>query len=302
MPKEIVVITGASSGFGEMSALALGRAGYTVHASMRETAGRNRKKVDDYARTSAQEHLDIRALEMDVGDQGSVDAAIETVIAQAGRIDVLIHNAGHMGLGPTESFTVEQLAQLYDVNTLGTQRVNRAVLPRMREKRRGLLIWISSSSVKGNWSPYLAGYFAAKAGMEQLAVSYAGELARFGIETSIVVPGAFTKGTLHFQHAMKPGDKSRAKAYAEGPTADLEDKILAGTKALEPDDADPLEVARTVVRVVQAPFGKRPFRVTIDPSQDGSEIVSAVQDRFRRETLRRIGLADVLEPARREPS
>lgn len=296
MSKETVVITGASSGFGEMSALALGRAGYVVYASMRESAGRNRDKADAYTLISRNEGIDIRPLEMDVANQHSVDVAVDEVVAQSGRVDVLVHNVGHMSLGPTEAFTVEQLAQIYDVNTLGTQRVNRAVLPHMRKQGKGLLLWISSSSVKGNWSPYLGPYFAAKAAMEQLAVSYAAEVARFGIESALIVPGAFTTGTNHFQHAMKPQDADVASAYANGPASDLEAKILESTRRLEPADADPTEVGRAVLRVVQAPYGKRPFRTTIDPSQDGSEIVSAVQDRFRRDTLFRIGLDDLLHP------
>jgi NAD(P)-dependent dehydrogenase (short-subunit alcohol dehydrogenase family) len=233
---------------------------------------------------------------MDVGDQNSVDAAIARIVAEAGRLDVVVHNAGHMSFGPAEAFTAEQLAELYDVNALGTQRVNRAALPHLREQGRGLLLWVSSSSVRGNWAPYLAPYFAAKAGMEQLAISYAAELARFGIETSILVPGAFTQGTEHFAHSMNPGDADRARVYDEGPTARLGDRILEAHEALEPADADPGEVAAAIVRIVDAPSGRRPFRVTIDPSQDGSEIVAAVQDRFRRDTLRRVGLDDLLVP------
>jgi NAD(P)-dependent dehydrogenase (short-subunit alcohol dehydrogenase family) len=179
---------------------------------------------------------------------------------------------------------------------LSTQRVNRGALPHMRVQGRGLLVWVSSSSVKGNWAPYLAPYFAAKAAMEQLAVSYAGELARYGIESVLIVPGAFTKGTNHFQHAMKPRDESVAAAYASGPASDIESKMLAATQSLEPVDADPTEVGRAVLRAVRAPYGKRPFRITIDPTQDGSELVAAVQDRFRRDTLLRVGLGDILHP------
>lgn len=297
VPGETVLVTGASSGFGEMIALALGRAGYVVYASMRESAGRNKDKAGEYSRISGEEGIDIRPLDMDVTQQDSVDAAVDTIIAQSGRIDMLVHNVGHMSLGPAEAFTVEQLARIHDVNTLGTQRVNRAVLPHMRTRGRGLLVWVSSSSVKGNWSPWLGPYFAAKAAMEQLAVSYAAEVARFGIESVLIVPGAFTTGTNHFRHAMKPADANVASVYAQGPTSDLEEKVLAGTRLLEPGDVDPTEVGRAVLRVVQAPYGKRPFRTTIDPSQDGSEIVSAVQDRFRRDTLFRIGLDDLLHPS-----
>ena len=132
--------------------------------------------------------------------------------------------------------------------------------------------------------------------MDSLAVSYAAELARWGIETCIVVPGAFTKGTNHFLHAGKPADQARADEYAKGPTADLAAVALKGLAALEPADADPAAVAQAIVRAVDAPFGKRPYRVHVDPSQDGAEIVHGVGEGVRAELLRRIGRADTLKP------
>ena len=137
----------------------------------------------------------------------------------------------------------------------------------------------------------------AQAGhMDALAVSYAGELARWGVETTIVVPGAFTSGTNHFPHAGKPADTARAAEYEAGPYAGVGDQALKGLAALEPRDADPAGVACAIVQVVDAPFGKRPFRVHIDPSQDGAEVVNGVADRVRREMFRNIGLADLLSP------
>ncbi|MFC4525528.1 SDR family NAD(P)-dependent oxidoreductase [Dyella halodurans] len=294
--KNIIVITGASSGFGLMSARALADAGHTVYAGMRETAGRNAGRVAEVQQYAHQHGIDLRAMEMDVAAQASVDAAIARIVAEHGRLDVVVHNAGHMSYGPAEAFTPEQFAELYDVNVLSTQRVNRAALPQLRKQGRGLVVWVSSSSVRGGTPPYLAPYFAAKAGMDSLAVSYAGELARWGIETSIVVPGAFTQGTNHFAHAGAPADTDVAQAYADGPTADFGEVAFKGLAALEPADADPQAVADAMVAVVNAPFGKRPFRVHIDPSQDGAEIVNGVADRVRAELLRRIGLEDILRP------
>jgi NAD(P)-dependent dehydrogenase (short-subunit alcohol dehydrogenase family) len=295
--KNVVIVTGASSGFGRMAAEQLAKAGHTVFAGMRETAGRNAPQVEAARQFAREQNADLRAVEMDVVSQQSVDAAVNTIMAETGHIDVVVHNAGHMVFGPSEAFTPEQLAQLYDVNVLSTQRVNRAVLPHLRKQHRGLLLWVSSSSVKGGTPPYLGPYFAAKAAMDSLAVTYAGELARWGIETSIVVPGAFTKGTNHFLHAGAPADTLRAEAYASGPTANIPDVALRGLAALEPADADPSEVAREIVRIVDMPHGRRPFRVHIDPSQDGAEIVDGVADRVRQELLRRIGLEDVLRPS-----
>ena len=294
--KYFIVVTGASSGFGLMSARALAHAGHTVYAGMRETQGRNAARVSEVQQYAHEHSVDLRAVEMDVATQPSVDAAIAQIVAAHGRLDVVVHNAGHMSYGPAEAFTPEQFAELYDINVLSTQRVNRAALPQLRKQGRGLVVWVSSSSVRGGTPPYLAPYFAAKAGMDSLAVSYAGELARWGVETSIVVPGAFTQGTNHFAHAGAPADAEVAQAYAGGPTADFGEVAFKGLAALEPADADPQAVADAIVAVVDAPFGKRPFRVHIDPSQDGAEIVNGVADRVRAELLRRIGLEDILKP------
>jgi hypothetical protein len=133
--------------------------------------------------------------------------------------------------------------------------------------------------------------------MDALAVSYSTELALWGIETTIMVPGAFTKGTNHFAHSGKPSDQARIAEYESGPYAGIADKALKGLAGLEPADADPSEVARQIVRVVDLPFGKRPFRVHVDPSQDGAEVVNGVADRIRREMYRNIGLEDLLHPA-----
>jgi NAD(P)-dependent dehydrogenase (short-subunit alcohol dehydrogenase family) len=294
--KQVIVITGASSGFGALAARALAHAGHTVYASMRETTGRNAPQVAEVEKYATEHGVDLRAVELDVASDASAEAGIQSILAASGRLDVVIHNAGHMSFGPAEAFTPEQFAQLYDINVLSTQRVNRAALPHMRKRGHGLVVWISSSSARGGTPPYLSPYFAAKAAMDSLAVSYASELTRWGIETSIIVPGAFTKGTNHFAHAGAPADKARAAEYDNGPYAGLPDQSLKGLTALEPADADAGTVADAIVRVVDMPFGKRPFRTHIDPSQDGCEVVNGVADRVRRELFWRIGLEDLLSP------
>src|SRR3984893_7242739 len=239
--KQGIVITGASSGCGRLSANALAKAGHTVYASMRDTTGRNKAQVADVETFARDNGVDLRAIELDVGSQESVDAAIANIVAEQRRLDVVVHNAGHMTFGPAEAFTPEQFAELYDVNVLGTQRVNRAALPQLRKQGKGLLVWVSSSSARGGTPPYLAPYFAAKAAMDSVAVSYASELARWGIETTIVVPGSFTNGTNHFEHAGKPADVARAEEYAGGPTSDIADVALRNLAAIAPSDADPGE-------------------------------------------------------------
>jgi NAD(P)-dependent dehydrogenase (short-subunit alcohol dehydrogenase family) len=293
---KIIVITGASSGFGALTARALAKAGHTAYASMRDTTGQNAPQVEEAKKFAKENKVDLRSIELDVTSQASVDAAIQKIVDENKRLDVVIHNAGHMVFGPAEAFTPEQLAELYDINVLSTQRVNRAALPQLRKQRNGLLVWVSSSSSAGGTPPYLAPYFAAKAGMDALAVVYARELTRWGIESSIIVPGAFTGGTNHFANAGSPSDKERVAEYEAGPYKGFADDIMKGFTSIVPPEADVSAVAEAIVKVVDTPFGKRPFRVHVNPTQDGAEVVNMVLDRVRTEMLRRIGLADVLTP------
>lgn len=144
---------------------------------------------------------------------------------------------------------------------LSTLRVNRAALPHLRAQGDGLLVWVGSSSTRGGTPRYLAPPFAAKAAEDSLAVSYAAELARFGIETTIVVPGSFTTGTHHFANAGSAGDAAVAEAY-ESRYAGLMDQVGARLAELAPADADPQEVARQIAAVVDLPRGSDPSGCT----------------------------------------
>ena len=296
MSNNIVILTGASSGFGALTARALADQGEVVYAGMRDTDGHNQAQAQEANDYAARELVELHPIELDVQSDESVEAAVDEVLRREGRIDVLVHNAGRMVVGPSEAFTPGQLAELYDVNVLGTQRLNRAALPHLRAREAGLLVWVSSSSVKGGTPPYLGPYFAAKAAMDSLAVSYAGELARFGVETSIVVPGSFTRGTNHFAHSGHPDDDAVATAYEVHYTG-LMDQVAKKLSELAPPDADPELVSREIARIVALPRGERPYRVHIDPADDGSERVSEVADAVRAEFLHRVELDDLLTPA-----
>jgi NAD(P)-dependent dehydrogenase (short-subunit alcohol dehydrogenase family) len=288
-----VIITGASSGFGALTARTLAERNCTVFAGMRDTKGHNAKAVADAQEFAQQREADLRTVELDVSDQESVDTAVSQVTDEVGQIDIVVHNAGHMVLGPTEAFTPEQMADVYDTNVISTQRLNRAVLPQMRERGDGHLIWVGSSSTFGGTPPYLGPYFAAKAAEDHAAKSYAVELTRFGIDTTIVVPGSFTSGTSHFAHAMEPEDKAVEAAYEER-YAGLMDQVGERLAELAPPDADVSSVAQAIADVVDKPKGARPFRVTIDPADDGSERVTDVADAVREDFYERIDLTDVL--------
>jgi NAD(P)-dependent dehydrogenase (short-subunit alcohol dehydrogenase family) len=294
--KQVIVVTGASSGFGAMTVRALADAGHTVYAGMRDIAGRNAEAAQEAADYANQHSVHLRVIDMDVSEQASVDAAVRTIISTEVRLDVIVHNAGHMVLGPLESFTTDQLVSIYDTNVLSTQRLNRAALPHLRNQRDGLVVWVGSTSTRGGTPPYLGPYFAAKAAEDSLAVTSAAELARFGIDTVIIVPGSFTRGTNHFANAGHPDDADVVAAY-EPLYGGLMDQVSKKLADLAPPDQDPVEVARAIVRVVGMTKGTRPFRVHIDPADDGAETVNRVGDLVRREFYRRIDLDDLLTPA-----
>ena len=292
--KNIVVVTGASSGFGALTSRALPRAGHTIYASVLETTCRNEPQVKEVEEYAIEHGVDLRAIELDESSQESIDVALMTIISENGRLHLSIHNASHMGFGSSEAFTPEQLAQFYDTNLFSTLRVNRAALTHFRKQRKGLVDWVSSSGTHGGTPPYLAPYFAANAVMDSLAVSCASQLARWGIETSNLVPGAFTSGTNHFKNVGFPNDNERATEYDPTAHKGLADQIQMGLAECMPPDADVGAITDTILKVVDMQFGRRTFRVHIDPAQDGCEVVNAVADRIRAEFLSRIGLGDLL--------
>ena len=291
----VILITSAGSGIGKLSAETLARAGHTVYATMRDIAGRNAGRAQAMRDWAAAHGADLHPLELDVLSQASADAAVAAIVREQGRLDVVRQNAGHLVIGPTEAFTAEDMQHAFDTNFYGAQRVNRAALPQLRRQQSGLMLWISSTTTKGGFPPFMGPYGAAKAAMDSLAVSLSYELARFGIETSIVVPGAFTRGTEHFPSAGKPSDQARVAAYAR--YDGVMDQVGARLSALTPDDATPQAVADEIARIVDLPAGRRPARSVVDFVGDGAEEVLALAEELRIAFAERIGIADLLRPS-----
>jgi NAD(P)-dependent dehydrogenase (short-subunit alcohol dehydrogenase family) len=295
MKPDVILITGAGSGIGKLSAQSLAQAGHIVYASMRDIGGRNAGRAREMRAWAEAEGVRLIPLELDVLSQASADAAVATIVREQGRLDVLVQNAGHLVVGPAEAFTDAETMAVLDTNFVGAHRVSRAALPQMRAQESGLLLWISSSTTKGGFPPFLGPYGAAKAAMDSLAVSMSYEVARFGIETSIVVPGAFTHGTEHFPSAGKPKDAVRNAAYAR--YDGVMDQVGERLSALTPPESDPQAVADELVRIVGLPHGQRPFRAVIDFVGDGAREVLEVAEAVRIDFARRIGIADLLAPS-----
>ncbi|QEL99999.1 SDR family NAD(P)-dependent oxidoreductase (plasmid) [Azospirillum brasilense] len=121
-----------------------------------------------------------------------------------------------------------QLATSYDRSILGAQRVMRAILPHMRHRSQGLVVWLASNAAAGGAAPCHAFHCSIAAGVEAMAVQYARELARWGIETSIVMPGLFGELTNPFRDALRPDDTERVVEYEAGPNRGLGDAVRQG--------------------------------------------------------------------------
>lgn len=289
----VILITGASSGIGNLTAKALAVAGHTVYASMRESAGRNQGKARELLDLAQRDGIDLRVLDLDVQSQQSADQAAKTIVAETGRIDAVVHNAGHLALGYAEAFTAEEIARLFDVNAFSVQRVNRAVLPFMRERRFGTLLYVGSTTTV-SVPPFLGPYVASKFAFDALAQVTAYEVSQFGIETVIVMPGAFTRGTDHFPHASRAADQAIAADYAEldpliaGYDAATEKLYAPGT------DPDPVTVAEEITRLFTLPVGDKPFRSVIDFTRSNVAEVNEIARASSVDFLTRMGLGQLL--------
>jgi NAD(P)-dependent dehydrogenase (short-subunit alcohol dehydrogenase family) len=296
----VVLVTGAATGIGSLTARALAVAGHTVYASMRDPGGRNTVRAQDLLDTAQKDGVDLRVVELDVQSEGSARQAVAAVIAEAGQLDVVVHNAGHLYVGYTEAFTAEDITRLFDVNVLGMHRVNRAVLPYMRERRAGTLLYVGSTTTV-SMPPFLAPYVASKAAFDALAQTTGYEASQFGIETVIVMPGAFTHGTEHFPNASHASDQAVTVAYAAlDPLVARNEEATAGLIA--PDvDADPTTVATEITRILALPAGAKPARSVVDFTATGDpgavtvDQVNALAHQHQQNFITRLGYPQLLK-------
>src|ERR1700723_30259 len=208
--KQVVLITGSSTGFGRLMAENLARRGHSVFATMRDPGGRNAANASEIRALAKQESLPLNVLELDVTNDASVERAVQICVEHAGRIDIAINNAGNALMGLAEAVTMEQAQQIMDTNFFGSVRVNRAVLPYMRRQRSGLLLHISSGAGR-LVLPAMGLYCASKFAMESLAEAYHYELAAQGIDSTIVEPGAYQ--TAVFGNLVMAADQARTDTY-----------------------------------------------------------------------------------------
>ncbi len=253
----VVLVTGASTGFGRAAAEALARRGYTVFAAMRHCSSRNASHCAALQSLAGLEHLALQTLDLDVTLEESVEQAVQQVLSGTGHIDVVINNAGVAALGVTEAYTIEQFQELFDVNLFGVVRVNRAVLPAMRRQHSGLLIHVSSAAGR-IVPPCMAAYCASKFALEALADAYRFELTPFGIDSVIVEPGIHRTPIL--EKFQGPADQARVADYGTAAEYAVRVKNVFDTANSAPETPGSDEVVDAFVRLIETPPGERPFR------------------------------------------
>ena len=261
----VVLITGASTGFGREASERFARRGHRVFATMRESSGRNSAHRRALEQLAATEKLSLEVLDLDVTDETSVRSAVDQAIDRAGRLDVVVNNAGVAALGVTEAFTPAQFEEVFNINVYGVIRVNRAVLPHMRRQRSGLLIHVSSGAGRCT-APAMAAYCASKYALEAIADAYRYELRPFGIDSILVEPGIYR--TPIFDRFLAPADRERVADY--GPAGEYAERVLGVFRAAisAPDAPGSEEVADVFVRLAEMPFGSRPLRTPVSAAME----------------------------------
>jgi NAD(P)-dependent dehydrogenase (short-subunit alcohol dehydrogenase family) len=281
--KQVVLITGSSTGFGRLFTETVARKGHTVFATMRDPGGRNAKNASEIRTLAEKDSLPIHVLELDVTDDASVGRAVDAAVAKGGRIDVAINNAGYYLSGLEEAVTTEQAQRLMDTNFLGPVRVNRAVLPHMRRQRSGVLMHISSGAGRVIL-PSAGFYCASKFALEALAEAYSYELASQGIESVILEPGQYE--TPVFGNTVTAADEARTSTY--GAAKEIPAKINA---ALSSSAGNAQEVADVVLRIIETPAGEKQLRYFVGPQNFGVEEINALSKQVQTSVLEAFGLA-----------
>lgn len=281
---QVVLVTGASTGFGRLFTETLARKGYTVFATMRDPKGKNSKNSAEIDALAKKENLAIHVLDLDVTKDDSVDKAFKAVIDKAGRIDVVINNAGFPVVGLMETITVEQAQSQFDTNFFGCVRVNRAALPQMRKQKSGLLLHISSGAGRLVF-PTFGLYSASKFALEAFSEAYNYELAGQGIQSVSIQPGAYQ--TAIFGNVVEGSDKARSETY--GAANQILPKISEG---LGKSAGNAQEVADAVLRVIETPAAQRKAHYRVSPQDIGVDAINDLCEKTQESLIQAFGLAD----------
>jgi NAD(P)-dependent dehydrogenase (short-subunit alcohol dehydrogenase family) len=251
---QVVLITGATDGLGKAAALLLAARGYHVFAAGRSVERRARLDTLAY-----EKQLPLETVELDVCDDASVQRVVNGVLAKAGAIDVLINNAGVNYTGTLEDLRLEDWKRQFETNVFGVVRVTQAVLPHMRERRRGRIVMMSS--VSGFVTPPAQGaYSSSKHALEGLSNALRLEMYSFGIDVVLIEPGYIVTG---IQQAALELSKPYTEKVQSGPYASLYAGFLARVNASRVESkTTPEDCARVILQAIEAPRPRPRYLVT----------------------------------------
>ena len=251
---QTVLITGATDGLGKAAALLLAARGYRIFA-----AGRSPEKRAQLDARARQQKLPLETLEMDVCDDSSVQSAVASVYQKAGAIDVLINNAGFVQVGAVEDLSMQEWRRQFETNFFGVIRVTQAVLPRMRERRKGRILMMSS--ISGFVTPPTQGaYSASKHAIEALSNALRHELYPFGIHTILIQPGYIMTNIQSTAMALA---QPLQEKFNSGPYARIYASYLESAAATRTQSkTTPEDCARIMLKAMEAPRPKPRYGVT----------------------------------------
>jgi NAD(P)-dependent dehydrogenase (short-subunit alcohol dehydrogenase family) len=282
--QQVVLVTGASTGFGRLFTETLARKGHTVFATMRDPKGKNAKNAAEIEALAKKESLAVHILDLDVTKDGSVDKAVAALIDKAGRLDVVINNAGFVVTGLMETITIEDAQRQFDTNFFGCVRVNRAALPHMRKQKSGLLLHISSGAGRLVF-PSFGYYCASKFALEAFSEAYNYELGPQGIQSISIQPGAYQ--TAVFGNVQQGSDTARAETY--GPANQILGKISEG---LNKSAGNAQEVADAVLKVIETPAAQRKAHYRVSPQDVGVDAINDLCEKTQGAILDAFGIAE----------
>jgi NAD(P)-dependent dehydrogenase (short-subunit alcohol dehydrogenase family) len=237
--KDVALVTGSSSGIGFETALLLARSGFHTYASMRNLE--KSKNITEIANT---EKLPLQVIQLDVNDDKSVKDAIDKIVAENRRIDVLVNNAGYGLFSPIEDVTLDQVKGQFETNFFGVVRVTKEALPIMRKQRKGTIVNVSSGAGRVGVPVYSA-YVASKFALEGLSESMRYELKEFAINIVIIEPGVIKTNIVE---NLKTADiRSRSKS----PYSDLIERVSKGFgKMMDNSSSPPKLVAEAILNAI----------------------------------------------------
>ncbi len=238
---KIAVVTGSSSGIGYETSLLLARNQYTTYASMR-----NLKKSDKLLKIASKENIPLKVIQLDVNDDRSVSNAIDSIVKENGRIDVLVNNAGFDLFGSLEELTIEEIKEQFETNFFGAARVTKSVIPTMRKQGSGIIINVSSIGGRIGLVPCNTMYHASKFALEGFTESLRHELTEFNIDVILIEPGVIRSNFVENIRTAKNYDSNNS------PYAKTIQKVFDGFEPMLANGSDPKEVAQVILNAANS--------------------------------------------------